>query len=241
MSNKVFHWQYPDEAENRILRASRYDLIDRTQVLFTHPERHAFKVFAKARVNGRFPPAITDPPAPQILASGEEVEAFTVGGYRVPIYSAKANYEAEKNVRVEISYSGRSGGNIYADYCIQVTQVVPMYVRYTRPGSSYSSSTTLIKELSNYASPGMDTDIGFYDFRFELMPNSVPRPCLNEVTSCTLEFYSSDELVYERTESVCPSVWSEEKVCPPGTCKVDCGNHYCCYDLQGNPVKTISK
>ena len=241
MSNKVFHWQYPEESENRILRASRHELIDRTQVVFTYPERHSFKVFAKARVNGRFPPALTDPPPPLIFADGQEVEVFTVGGYRVPIYAVGTDYSAEKNVRLEITYSTRSGGNLYADYCVETTQVVPMYVRYTRPGSSYSSSTVMINEPSNYGSPGINKDLGFYNFRFELDPNSVVRPCLNEITSCTLEFYSEDTLVYERTESVCPAVWSEEKECPPGTCKVDCGNHYCCYDLNGYPVKTILK
>ena len=241
MSSKVFHWQYPGEEENRILRASNYELIDRTQVLFTHPERYAFKIFAKARINGRFPPADTDPVQDEILADNEEVEVFSTNNFRVPIYYAKTDYSAENNVQMEVSYSGRNGGSLYADYCTQDTKIFPIFTRYTNPSNGQESSTTLSKEPSTHFNPGMRTDIGFYGYRFEIVPNSVPRPCLNEVTSCTLEFYSDSQLVYERTESVCPSVWEGVSECPPGTCQVECGAHYCCYDFNGYAVTSIPK
>jgi hypothetical protein len=32
-----------------------------------------------------------------------------------------------------------------------------------------------------------------------------------------------------------------KETCPPNTCEVDCGNHICCYDKNGYPVKTIQK
>ena len=59
-----------------------------------------------------------------------------------------------------------------------------------------------------------------------------------------------DNNVYEfinKMESPCPDkrplyqVFCSGEDCPDGTCKVECGSHYCCYNSEGISVKTIAK
>jgi hypothetical protein len=58
-----------------------------------------------------------------------------------------------------------------------------------------------------------------------------------------LKIFDNRGLVFTSQFNSCPDVIIEcsETECPPNTCKVDCGNHICCYDKNGYPVKTIQK
>ncbi len=234
-----YHWQYPQEPENRILKADRYELVN-PQPLFTTEERKAYKIYAKAIVNGRFPPADTDPVQDAIFTDGQEIECFTTGSYRVPIWNLSPNYDQAKNVYLNITHTGRNGGNLSADYCVKKTGAYPIFARYERSWGSASSVPQ--QQKSTHFGFGIRTDIGFYDYRFEDI-GSAARPCLNELPSeCALEFYQNSNLVYQRKEAICPTVWEEEEKCPPGTCEVECGAHICCYDpTTGIAVTSISK
>ncbi|MDJ0593447.1 MAG: hypothetical protein QNJ72_26255 [Pleurocapsa sp. MO_226.B13] len=81
-------------------------------------------------------------------------------------------------------------------------------------------------------------DYGGKDFRnFEYVAtnNFVP------TTRCLFRVYSGVQIVYQETRNVCPEVEDiEQEECPPGTCKVICGNVACCYGSDGIAVSSFN-
>lgn len=61
---------------------------------------------------------------------------------------------------------------------------------------------------------------------------------------CVFTVYKTAQIIHQETQPNCPTVTVDcldGYQCPPNTCEVKCGNHLCCYDQNGNVVKTIYK
>ena len=57
---------------------------------------------------------------------------------------------------------------------------------------------------------------------------------------CKFTVYSGDQVVFERTNSVCPEV-EEANQCPEDTCEVTCGDTICCYGSDGVSVANFPR
>jgi hypothetical protein len=61
--------------------------------------------------------------------------------------------------------------------------------------------------------------------------------------SCYFKVFKNGAVVYQRSESTCPTVtYFCGDQCPEGTCQCDCGTEICCYDTTtGKAVKSFKK
>lgn len=88
--------------------------------------------------------------------------------------------------------------------------------------------------------------INFFFFSQVFASSSVsppPSPSPTKAFLCWIAINYTDNTTETIYPGYCPDwvKWRSDQDCPENTCKCDCGDHYCCFDANGNPVLEIPK
>ena len=230
MTGKIINWQYPGEEVNRILGADSYTIVD-TAPKYNTTQNFNYTITAKAVISEDSPPPSASPSLPKKYRKGEIIEVVISGTWSGGIYEFKRITQAP-NVNVELTYLERSGGNSQVAYCAKRTTIVIPYHNGKRVKSGSGS----------YTEP-----VVFGDF-FDVIctpTSTAPRACIDSVVEeCAFKIFDAlGNVVYQRTEDVCPIAWEEDiqEECPPGTCEVECHGKICCYNSQGISIKSFTR
>ena len=230
MTGKIINWQYPGEEVNRILGADSYTIVD-TAPKFNTTQNFNYTITAKAVISVSSPPPSAPPSLPRVYTEGQIITVTYSGFFSGGIYDFKKKING-LNVNVEVTYLERSGGNAQIANCAKRTREIIFNHNGRRVKSSAGS----------YIEPVV------YGEFFDVIctpTTTAPRACINSVVDkCAFKVFDAQgNVVYQRTEDVCPIAWDEplQEKCPPGTCEVECHGKICCYDSNGISIKSFTR
>jgi hypothetical protein len=233
-NNLIIEWQYPGKEKNKLIGADDYSVVKPWKYDTTNDFNYTFT--AKARCSTSSPPPGVAPSLPRNFVAGQEIVVFTTGTWSGPILGFE-KFVNGTNVNGMLSYTNRSGGNATSGFCAPRT--IEVILSTTSP--SGGGSVRLKSVSGSFNEPVVYGDI--YDVQF-IPTTTPPRTCIVAVNNqCTFTVTKNGQVVYQKTDSVCPVVnyfCGEE--CPPGTCECTNGSTVCCYDTStGKVVKSFTR
>lgn len=162
-------------------------------------ERKNYKIYAKAIVSARVPPASSGQP-PRFV-EGQEIEVNVGGVFSAPIYDVQPVVNG-KNVNTNVTYTKGTGGNQQYTFCEKVTQQWTLYTQ------TNGGNVRIKKDGGSYYEPPIDLVTGLYDLRFEEIDDA--KPCAEEIEqNCTFRVFKGSEekgltTVLEIVRDTCP-------------------------------------